>query len=744
MNNKINTIVIVMDELISYHRLPESLLSKLKGYNAFKKIGIEFTNIYNNRQACSPSRSSFLTSVIDTGVQDNIDQSYQYNTVPNMSQDADTIAKIYKQNGNYITAYYGKSHIDSKLATTVYSNPEFNTNTRGAMNIYGFDTFSTFGDIFYFNGYGLYNDNREYESIVPPNSEQYDFLDKRTGQKYSGVIPFLKKRSLDKKNFHMQYHIDNPHDTSHFIQNYSNNTQIVQMQYTSPFLKEQTQDLNLPDPFAFNNDFEDAYIKNKNLTENYFEKTYYQYKTVKTSMPFLQSYNADYVIDPIRNSIFPSFAGNVESFICSQTYPNNKDDIKSWKNLINNYYGLIIEADTYVYGIFQTLKKLDLLNTTAVIITSDHGDQMSAHGLKQKGFLFNESSNVAFLIYSPNLDTTLRNTKSNILGSLLDLNPTIEIISKLQNKSTKFLGTSLLKWNDDKLVIANQAHINYNALHIVNGTMFLNTYPFYVIWYNQQTLETKQRVVRKPKNYFEYLVPFVMTIVKHNNKQYKFARYFSTLEVIRYNIKYNTKLANFKIDLNKIADVINSRILRDDVQTLVDFITGIQNKSFENIYQRLNSNDSAQLYLFMAFVMNQISALLDNVFMLPGHNQTYTELSNNAQYAFFCYNETGDPNEIVNLADINKPNRHNNALFNALNQKLNDALTNYNINSLVYILPFQPTITMAIILKQFGSNLAEYTNEQSFILASMAGDNNSDAKFTTTSIRDIYIKLFGM
>ncbi len=47
-----SNILIVMDELIAYHNLPSWLLTRLPGYQAFAKLGIEFTNIHNNRQMC--------------------------------------------------------------------------------------------------------------------------------------------------------------------------------------------------------------------------------------------------------------------------------------------------------------------------------------------------------------------------------------------------------------------------------------------------------------------------------------------------------------------------------------------------------------------------------------------------------------------------------------------------------------------------------------------------------------------
>jgi hypothetical protein len=76
-DNKRNVIVLFVDQFNAFSNLPSWFTDKLPGYQAFKKIGIEFTNCYSNRQMCSPSRASFMSGKMNTGINDNIDQSYQ-------------------------------------------------------------------------------------------------------------------------------------------------------------------------------------------------------------------------------------------------------------------------------------------------------------------------------------------------------------------------------------------------------------------------------------------------------------------------------------------------------------------------------------------------------------------------------------------------------------------------------------------------------------------------------------------
>jgi arylsulfatase A-like enzyme len=736
--SELGTIMIVMDELIAYHNLPTFLTDKLKGYNAFKSLGVEFTNIHNNRQQCSASRASFLTGEINTGIQDDIDQSYQYNYVPAIGTEFDTIAKIYKQNDNYKTAYFGKAHIDSGLATSSFSLPQINTNSRGVMKKYGFDTYSTFGDTFYATSEGIFNDNRELECIMPPNSTEYDYQDPVTRKKYNGIIPFLKARLADGAKFHAQYHIMNPHDTSEFIQNFTTTSTRFKAQFFSPFIKEQTTNVGYTNPYFYDNSFPDAYIKHKNLTTNYFEDTFDKYKTKKNSLPFLESYNCDYASSPNNNSIFPWYVSMQQSMASSLTFATDSKDIASWKNLINNYYGLVIEADTYVYAIYKFLKKHKLLDRVSVVIMSDHGDQMSAHGLRQKGYPFKESTNVPFIICSPFFSNKLKGTKSDILGSLIDLNPTLEVLSNLQNVSYRFIRTSLVKWSKCGILKINtKKHKHYSVINVINSTMFQATYAFYGSWYKAQTSEIQSMVINNPRNLFEFVCPYTMIITKHNKKQYKFCRYFTWFELFSYNFKHNSLLSN-PIDFSTMQTLINASKFSTEITNLTTYLQTHSITTFNAGYTLLNAVDSMQLYLFMTFITIYTSSILSNLYILPGSLSTYDDIKGNSQYAFFCYNMTDDVNEITNLADPNYPARHNSELFNTLNAKMNSAIQSHNMSKFTYFVQRKSLLLWTTIMHKFGSDISSYTIEEQNIFASILGTNTFDVPYTQQSLSEIF------
>jgi arylsulfatase A-like enzyme len=98
-------------------------------------------------------------------------------------------------------------------------------------------------------------------------------------------------------------------------------------------------------------------------------------------------------------------------------------DPQKIKYMISNYYGLVKEIDDWVGAILDTLEKHGLTEKTLVIFTSDHGEMLGAHGLREKNVFYEESAHIPLLIRLPCKINS--NTKVNGYVSLVDLFPTI-------------------------------------------------------------------------------------------------------------------------------------------------------------------------------------------------------------------------------------------------------------------------------------------------------------------------------
>ena len=720
---KYNTILIVCDQMINFKNVPENILKIMPGYQSFKSLGIQFNNIYNNRQDCSPSRGSFCTSQLNINISDNIDQPFQYKYNPELNTSFDTIGKSLKRN-NYETVWYGKNHFVSAIATDTNKVPEFNTNTRGCLKEYGYDIYNTFGDTYYYNNQGMFSDNMIFDLKVNYKNNNVDFVD-CTG-KYIGAIPYLKSRAKNDKAFHLELHLENPHDTQHFWQNLAQKPMKPQLQFWSPYINEQIAllktlypDSDINNPYNFSDSFPDAYIQNPNLVTNYFENTFLRYIHNTETLPFEESYLNDYVLDPSsNNSQFPYYLGVMQGLKLTTTIPTSKQDIMSWKNLINNYYGLLLEIDNYIYKLYLLLKTTNMLNTTSVTIISDHGDMMSSHGLKQKGFPYENSSNIACLIYSPYIPFSLRGSTSPVLGSLLDIAPTIETLANIREKSDKFLGKSLLNWNVNNLVPRIDDEPVFN---IYNSWLSYLTYFNYKYWITDNSNNT---VLEKfnPPNFFKYQAFFTMIVDNIGGKKYKLARYFNFIELLLYNWVFNSKLLALNLDANTIKNNFSSELeqiplLESDIETAknrVDEFFTTNTWNFKSYYKyiadKTGVNDNLMKTLLLIPIINITTANIGFSYKMPGYyDASYTFYNNffeyyndpENNYYYFMYNITDDPNEVTNLLDKGYPDRQTSsviAIAALLNDKLNLLIDKYKIVFFDFIVPEPVFISLALNL----------------------------------------------
>jgi arylsulfatase A-like enzyme len=731
MKDKQNTILILMDELLAWEQIPHEIKQNLKGYMAFKERGIEFTNIHNNRTVCTSSRGCIISGIINNRMQDNIDQIYQYNWFPALSSESDTVAKICKLNHYDVTAYYGKNHLDSSLASTQFTAPMLNTNTHNMMNKYGFDKYSVFGDNFYCSQQGMLSDLYTWDLKVSDGSNQYDWINQQDGSKHIGMLPFLKARCEDKKSFYCEYHITNPHDTQHQIQNFEQIPNGTQLQFGCPFMKEQMESANNNGNLAIN-PYE--IIDNKFINTNRFESTYESYKSYYDKLPFINSFMADYVSNSTTNNIFPYYVANQKTFENVFTFPNDQNDIKSWKNLINTYWGLVIEADNYIYKIYEFLKSCDMLDNTNIIITADHGDQLSAHGLKQKNFPFKESTNIPLLICSNNLDKTLLGTKSDILGSSINIAPTLVKLLNLQSCENKFVGKSLLECSNNGLI---PTYNQFDVFHITNGWMFSTSYFNWANWYNSQPPIIQNRVVYNPQNFFEYLSPFTMCITNIDGVQWKFVRYFNIIELVIYNLKHNNVILSHNKYKSKFTfdDILNSNF-DNEYDSYLNNIKTILNDEFtfeegyECIKNKHSIKDSIELYIYIIFIVYYIKNIINaDTWILPGLYSQHSEIKSNKNYAFYCYNMTDDKEEVINLSDPLYPERHNNTLFNILNAKLNESIIEHKCKDFYYNVPTSLLFIILGIFIKNSSNYINYDKNQLAKLLTLNFTNNFDTAF---------------
>ena len=114
-------------------------------------------------------------------------------------------------------------------------------------------------------------------------------------------------------------------------------------------------------------------------------------------------------------------------------------DEEKLKYMISNYYGLITELDDWIGQIMKTLEDEGVAEHTMVIFTSDHGEMLGAHGMREKNVFYEESSHVPLIIKMP----TEIKKESTVDGYVSNVDLFATIMDYLQIGNYKSDGESL-------------------------------------------------------------------------------------------------------------------------------------------------------------------------------------------------------------------------------------------------------------------------------------------------------------
>jgi arylsulfatase A-like enzyme len=98
------------------------------------------------------------------------------------------------------------------------------------------------------------------------------------------------------------------------------------------------------------------------------------------------------------------------------------DDAR-WRAATNFYLNCLRDVDRHVEIVLDALEACGAGAHTVVVFTSDHGDMLGSHGLRQKAnLLYDENLHVPFIFSHPDLP---RGTETAALASTVDLVPTL-------------------------------------------------------------------------------------------------------------------------------------------------------------------------------------------------------------------------------------------------------------------------------------------------------------------------------
>jgi len=143
----------------------------------------------------------------------------------------------------------------------------------------------------------------------------------------------------------------------------------------------------------------------------------------------------DELKDP--NPVYAAFTRNAIGQAFAKETVRNK--------VLGAYMGLIKQIDDQMGVLFDYLEHSGLMDSTMIVITSDHGDYMGDHWLGEKDLFHDPSVKVPLIIYDPsNKANSTRGKVSDALVESIDLAPTFMDFMGMVGRDEMLEGRSLM------------------------------------------------------------------------------------------------------------------------------------------------------------------------------------------------------------------------------------------------------------------------------------------------------------
>ena len=143
------------------------------------------------------------------------------------------------------------------------------------------------------------------------------------------------------------------------------------------------------------------------------------------SVPYFGMYPPDKVPAPLRDPRELERMHEALRRQSKQFIDLMKDDIfVRWMR--SAYYGLIAELDDWIGRVLDTLEQTGALDSTLIILTSDHGDYLGDHYMYDKQCFYDQAYHIPLIVADPSAESDItRGSVSDAYVSLIDILPTM-------------------------------------------------------------------------------------------------------------------------------------------------------------------------------------------------------------------------------------------------------------------------------------------------------------------------------
>ncbi|MEP1208115.1 MAG: sulfatase-like hydrolase/transferase [Rhizobiaceae bacterium] len=169
-----------------------------------------------------------------------------------------------------------------------------------------------------------------------------------------------------------------------------------------------------------------------------------------------------------------------------QLFLDHGEDFDAWRASYAVYWGFVTMIDDMVGRIIEVIEEQGLMDNTIVLYTSDHGENLGAHGLWQKMVPYDESIRVPLILRQPTADPA----RTEMPASLVDVAPTLANLCGLA-VSPDWPGRDLMRgdWSDADNPASFAMHRPIGDWMNVTDWRMIERYRFKYVWYRDQSDE---------------------------------------------------------------------------------------------------------------------------------------------------------------------------------------------------------------------------------------------------------------
>ncbi|WP_182866082.1 sulfatase [Stieleria mannarensis] len=106
-------------------------------------------------------------------------------------------------------------------------------------------------------------------------------------------------------------------------------------------------------------------------------------------------------------------------------HPSDPLDRESARKLIHGYYACVSFADANVGMLLRSLDRLELADSTIVVLWGDHGWQLGEHGMWNKHSCFETSMHAPLIVAAPGQSDVKPGTRTDALTEFIDIYPSL-------------------------------------------------------------------------------------------------------------------------------------------------------------------------------------------------------------------------------------------------------------------------------------------------------------------------------